>query len=421
MSPTEATTATPTPWWIRFLTRHLARLEVGAITVTDPLGRSWTWPQGAMPTGEWQIRRPARALARLVRGDLGFAEGYAAGDWDSPDLVALLATLARLREPGSRTTALAAPFRLSGRLRHAWHRNSRRGSRRNVIAHYDLGNDFYAAWLDATMTYSCAHFARPDEPLARAQRRKHDRVLERLEARPGARVLEIGSGFGGFALRAAARGLRVEALTLSPAQLSYAQARARREGYGEDRVRFRLCDYRDVPVPPRYDHVVSIEMFEAVGEAYWTRFFRLVADALTPEGRGALQIIVIDPARFAAYRRRPDFIQRHIFPGGMLPTLPILHELARGVGLDLVATTHHGADYARTLARWLARFDAAWPGLAREKSERFRRLWRYYLAYCIAGFRTGRIDVILATVRHRTPRPRQPERGRTPYTGRTLP
>jgi cyclopropane-fatty-acyl-phospholipid synthase len=392
-------TASSPPFWMRPLARRFATLKEGAVTVVDAHGRSETWPRGVAPSGVWTLRRPLHALARLVRGDLGFAEGYMAGDWDSPDLVALLTTLARLDEPERWTQALAAPFRLGSRLRHALRRNSRRGSRRNVVAHYDLGNDFYAAWLDETMTYSCAHFAESDETLARAQERKYDRVLERLEARPNARVLEIGSGFGGFALRAAARGLRVEGLTLSPAQLDYARARAAREGYGEERVRFRLCDYRDVLVPPRYDHVVSIEMFEAVGEAYWKRFFRLVADALTPEGRGALQIIVIDPARFASYRRRTDFIQRYIFPGGMLPTLPILHDLARGVGLELAGTTHHGSDYARTLACWLERFDAAWPTLARERGERFRRLWRYYLAYCIAGFRTGRIDVIQTTVR----------------------
>jgi cyclopropane-fatty-acyl-phospholipid synthase len=401
MSPSDERSVPHAPLWMRPLAHRCGCLDQGAVRMSDPKGRAWTWPKGVAPTGEWRLHRPLRALARLVRGDLGFAEGYLSGDWDSPDLVALLTTLARLDEPKKGAASFSAPFRIGTRIRHARRRNSRRGSRRNIAAHYDLGNDFYAAWLDETMTYSCAHFESPEEPLAQAQLRKYDRVLDRLEARENARVLEIGSGFGGFALRAAARGLRVESLTLSAAQLAYARARAAREGYGEDRVRFHLCDYRDVLVPPRYDHVVSIEMFEAVGEAYWKRFFRLLADALVPEGRGALQIIVIDPARFASYRRRPDFIQRYVFPGGMLPTLPILHELARGVGLELVATTHHAADYARTLTRWLARFDAAWPQFARERGERFRRLWRYYLAYCTAGFQTGRIDVVQTTVRHR--------------------
>ncbi len=402
MTPPDETTASlAVPLWMRPLARRFALLEEGAIRVTGPDERSWSWPRGITPSGEWRLLRPIRTLARLVRGDLGFAEGYTAGDWESPDLVALLTTLARLREPEHWAAALAAPFRLGSRLYHARRRNSRRGSRRNIVAHYDLGNDFYAAWLDETMTYSCAHFADPDEPLAVAQARKYDHILERLDAHAGARVLEIGSGFGGFALRAAARGLVVEGLTLSPSQLAWARRKALEEGYGEDRVRFRLCDYRDVLVPPRYDHVVSIEMFEAVGEAYWKRFFRLVANALKRGGRGALQIIVIDPARFASYRRRPDFIQRYVFPGGMLPTLPVLHELARGSGLELVATTHHGADYARTLTRWLERFDAAWPTLAHGRSDSFRRLWRYYLAYCIAGFRTGRVDVIQTTVHHR--------------------
>lgn len=394
------TTAWNPPLWMRPVARRLAGLRDGAVTVSDPRGRRWTLPAESPLAAEWALRRPLRAIARLARGDLGFAEGYLAGDWDSPDLVALLTALARLDDATGIAKALGVPFRAGSRLYHALRRNSRRGSRRNIVAHYDLGNDFYASWLDATMTYSCAHFVHPDEPLETAQLRKYDRVLDRLEARPGARVLEIGSGFGGFALRAAERGLSVDGLTLSPSQLAYARERARAAGWGAERVDFRLCDYRDLAVPPRYDHVVSIEMFEAVGEAYWPRFFRLVSRALRHEGRGAFQIIVIDPDRFPSYRKRPDFIQRYVFPGGMLPTLPILESLARDAGLELTDTTHHGADYARTLGRWLERFDAAWPRLSPSRGERFRRLWRYYLAYCIAGFRTGRIDVVQTTVRH---------------------
>jgi len=341
----------------------------------------------------------ARVFERtLAEGDIGFGESYIDGDWDSDDLAALLTLLAENRD------TLDAAIRgqwwplLRHRLRHWLRANTRAGSRRNILAHYDLGNDFYAAWLDPTMSYSAALFGDGGDAggyldLAAAQRAKYLRLLDRLDARPGQTILEIGCGWGGFA-EVAARdyGCRVHGVTLSPAQLAYARERAAAGGWA-DRAEFSLVDYRDLQ--GRYDHIVSIEMFEAVGERYWPSYFRQLRGLLKPGGRAAIQTITIADERFAAYRRGTDFIQRHVFPGGMLPS-PAAFE-RRATGADFVVADRYafGLDYARTLALWRESFEAAWPRIARLGfDERFRRLWRFYLAYCEAGFRAGTTDVV---------------------------
>ncbi|HEU0070155.1 MAG TPA: cyclopropane-fatty-acyl-phospholipid synthase family protein [Alphaproteobacteria bacterium] len=339
-----------------------------------------------------------RALRRLFAGGkLAFAEAYMDGDWSSENLAGLIELGARnehiLAPAWSVRTAVVAWHALLNRARHLIaNRNSRSGSKRNIASHYDLGNGFYRQWLDPTMTYSSAIFDGTEQPLQDAQIAKWRRIADMADLRPGQRVLEIGCGWGGFARFAAReRGCEVVGLTLSQAQREWALAEIAREGL-QDRIDIRLQDYRDVA--GSFDRIVSIEMFEAVGEAYWPAFYDTLRARLAPGGIAALQIITIADADYAEYRESVDFIQRYIFPGGMLPSPTILSGLAARAGLREIGHHAFGLDYARTLEIWRERFDAAWGAIAPLGFDaRFRRMWRYYLAYCEGGFRAGTIDV----------------------------
>ena len=270
--------------------------------------------------------------------------------------------------------------------------NTLSGAKRNIAKHYDLGNDFYGAWLDPSMTYSAALFATQGEDLTPAQARKY-RTLARLAGlRPGDRVLEIGCGWGGFAFWAAREiGCRVTALTISKAQHEHAKMHLQGSGLAE-RVELRLQDYRECQ--GTFDAIVSVEMLEAVGERYWPTYFRSLQRCLRPGGRAALQVITIDDRHFEAYRRNADFIQRHIFPGGCLPSPTVLRAGIESAGFRLTADQGYARDYDRTLELWTERFAQAWPEIAKLGfDDRFKRMWHYYFAYCRAGFRTGRIDL----------------------------
>lgn len=383
----------PAPRGLRLFFALGARLERGALSVTLPDGQVVRF-EGKLPGPDAAIVvRRARVVRRLLLGgSVGFGESYMDGDWDTPDLAALL-ELACVNDAavggmhrGSWLT------RQAQRLWHAVHANSRRGSRRNIAHHYDLGNAFYARWLDPTMTYSSAIFAKPGEDLSAAQTNKYRHIASKLELRPGHRVLEIGCGWGGFAAFAAREyGCRVTAITVSRAQLAFAQSRIQRDGLGE-RVDARFLDYRDVT--ERFDRIASIEMFEAVGERYWPAFFAKIRDSLEPGGRAALQVITIADSWFDSYRRGVDFIQRYIFPGGMLPSPTAFRQQLARANLVLERQEFFGAHYAQTLGAWRKRFVSAWPELAPMGFDtRFRRMWEFYLAYCEAGFRAGSIDV----------------------------
>lgn len=338
-----------------------------------------------------QVHDEALFGAVLARGDIGLAEAYLDGQWDSPDITALLTLLAKNRDALKRAVYGSWRALLAARLRHWANRNSRAGSRRNVMAHYDLGNDFYRLWLDETMSYSSALYSEGAD-LAGAQRAKYRRILRRLRAQPGERVLEIGCGWGGFAEMAAAQGVQVTGLTLSPAQLEWAQRRV-------PTADFRLQDYRDTT--ERYDHIVSIEMFEAVGERWWPSYFQALARALEPGGHAVVQSITIRDDLFAAYRRGTDFIQQHVFPGGMLPSRAAFRRAAARQGLAVADEFTFGRDYARTLAEWRRAFEANWERIAPLGfDQRFHRLWRLYLGYCEAGFLAGNIDVVQFELRH---------------------
>ena len=390
----------PAPWALHpgraLLARVLGRIGVGTLTVVLPGGTrarhvgAAAGPEAVLVLHRW------RALRRLLTGgDIGFAEAYLDQDWSSPDPVALLELAARnmARIPGAEGGTL--PVRLWHRLRHLARSNSRAGSRRNIMAHYDLGNDFYAQWLDPGMSYSSGIYADPvADPVAgldAAQAAKQDRVLALLDLRPAQHVLEIGCGWGGLAERIAAAGVRVTGLTLSPAQLDFATARLAAAGL-DARAELRLQDYRDAG--GQFERIVSVEMIEAVGEAYWPTYFATLRARLAPGGVAVLQAITIADDWFDHYRRGTDFIQRAVFPGGMLPSPGAIARLAEQHGLAVRTRESFGDSYARTLAAWRTRFHAAWPAIAALGfPPRFRLLWDYYLAYCEAGFRAGRVDV----------------------------
>jgi cyclopropane-fatty-acyl-phospholipid synthase len=385
----------------RAVVRLLERLAHGRLQLTLPDGRQLGFGPGerAVPLrlNSWEP-----FAATLARGDVGFAEGWIAGHWDCDRLIDVLDLMLANRRALEQAIYGNGVVRMLDRLRHLLRRNTRAGSRRNIHAHYDLGNPFYRLWLDDSMTYSSALFgARGGLTLPQAQHAKYGRVLEQLALQGGARVLEIGCGWGGFAEQAAREGIRVKGLTLSTEQLAYATQRLAAAGL-DGLARCVLQDYRDER--DRHDGIVSIEMFEAVGEAYWPRYFDTVARSLLPDGRAVIQTIVIDDALFERYRRGTDFIQQYVFPGGMLPSTSAFVESARRAGLQVIDRFAFGQDYARTLACWRETFMARLDEVrAQGFDERFIRTWEFYLAYCEAAFRHGSTDVVQFTLAHARP------------------
>jgi cyclopropane-fatty-acyl-phospholipid synthase len=383
----------PPGHWSRFALAIAAKLSSGALTIELADGTRHRFVGGRVgPEGHLRLKRE-RAIRRFVTGgSLGFGEAYLDGDWDSADLPRLLELLAQNEGAYADHLGGWAGWRALARLHHLLRPNTRRGSRRNILAHYDLGNRFYELWLDRSMTYSAARFTRPGMTLEEGQQAKYALIAEQLEIRPGHHVLEIGCGWGGFAEFVAREvGARVTALTISDAQRSFAAERIQSTGLA-DRVEIRLQDYRDLA--GRFDRIASIEMLEAVGERYWPIYFARLRDCLWPDGRACLQVITIADRHFETYRKGADFIQRHVFPGGMLPSPGALDREIAQAGLAEVGRVCFGLDYARTLAEWSRRFRAARAEVARLGfDDRFRRLWDYYLAYCEAGFRVGFTDV----------------------------
>jgi len=391
------TSGTVGPWLVRRVMQHL---QIGRLTVVLPSGERVDHI-GAQPGPHGIVEmHNGRAFRRmLTRGDVGFAEGYIAGDWSSPDLTALIALAAENVARLDRVFEGLWPVRLYRQLTHHLKRNSAKGSRRNIAFHYDLGNDFYRLWLDESMTYSSACAILQGQSLEDAQAAKIARIAKLLDIGTDQTALEIGCGWGALAAALAETGVHVTGLTLSEEQLAFAQRRVA-IGRLEDRTDLRLQDYREVD--ERFDRIVSIEMLEAVGEAYWPVYFDRLRRCLKPGGRIVLQAITIRDDRFDSYKRSPDFIQRYIFPGGMLPTPGILGDQAAGAGLRIINSETFGTGYADTLAEWRRRFDAAWDQIAALGFEpSFKRLWDYYLSYCEAGFRTGTIDVGLYVLEQR--------------------
>ncbi len=385
-----------TPLVFRAAARTIIRnWNTGVMTFVLPDGREIRL-EGREPGPEARlVVRDYDFIKRTIsNGTIGFGEGYMAGEWDTPDLSVLLEVLAQNYARFEKVSFGSRFMAALNVLEHALGRNnSRAGSKKNIQAHYDLGNAFYSRWLDATMTYSAARFERPGEALSDAQKRKYRTLCESMGLAPDHHVLEIGCGWGGFAEFAAKDvGAKVTAITISEEQFKFAKERMFRQGLAE-KADIQLVDYRDVA--GRFDRVASIEMFEAVGERYWPTYFDKVRDSLKPGGQAGLQIITIRDEYFEHYRRTPDFIQKYIFPGGMLPSEERLKAATDRAGLAWGPISRFGVCYADTLAEWGRRFEAAWDEITHLGfDERFRKLWRFYLSYCEAGFRTERTDVV---------------------------
>jgi len=406
MNASSRTLASPqdlrAPLLVRPLLQALSRLQYGELTLITPDGGSYLF-RGAHPGLQAQLQvYDWRALRRIVlAGDIGLAEAWRDGWLASPDWTSLL-QLALANETAFEQAIHGSWLGTAGYwLKHLTRANTRRGSRRNIHAHYDIGNDFYRLWLDPGMSYSAAIFSgEAGQTLAAAQEAKYERILARLDAQPGQCILEIGCGWGGFAEYAIrSRGVHVTGVTLSPSQLEWAQQRLAAAGLAAQ-AELRLQDYRDID--GQFDHVVSIEMLEAVGERWWPRYFRTLHDRLKPGGRAMVQVITIGDDYFARYRRGTDFIQQFIFPGGMLPSPAALRAAAQQAGLRVVEEFAFGRDYAETLRRWLHDFNAALPQVYGQGFDQaFVRLWQFYLHYCIAGFDAERTDVCQLEIRRR--------------------
>jgi cyclopropane-fatty-acyl-phospholipid synthase len=380
------------PALARSFLKLLEGLRVGTLEITTPFGETLQFrgttagPEATLHIRDWT------ACGQILRsGDIGVAEAYRDQKIDTPDLLALL--LLALANQDVLEKAVNGSFwgTVLYRLKHLMNRNTRTGSKKNIHAHYDIGNPFYKLWLDSTMTYSSGLFLHGNESLEQSQVNKYDRLLDMLEVRRGDHLLEIGCGWGGLAERAAARGCYVTGISLSQEQLAYARERMRGSS-AEGRTHFRFLDYRDLE--GRFDAIASIEMVEAVGQDYWPTYFRTLKKCLKPGGKVAVQSITIEDERFQSYSRGTDFIQQYIFPGGMLPSPEIMKTQLRHANLDLLDYHSFGLDYARTLRLWRENFERELDAIrAQGFDEAFVRLWRFYLCYCEAGFLTGRTDV----------------------------
>ncbi|HVG48786.1 MAG TPA: cyclopropane-fatty-acyl-phospholipid synthase family protein [Rubellimicrobium sp.] len=387
------------------LPRYFARvfsmasaLRRGRLDFVLPDGRRFR-AEGQEPgyVAEVMVHNPD-VFARTVReGDLGFCEAYTEGWWSTPDLMAFLDYMHDDANQLYDGFPGAVLIRAYEKLRFWLQSNTKRQARKNISHHYDLGNEFYGIWLDETMTYSSALFDQGQQSLEAAQRRKYESLVDQMGAQPGDHVLEIGCGWGGFAEYAAKeRGLKVTGLTISKEQFAYAQDRIARAGL-QDRVTLKLQDYRDET--GTYDGVASIEMFEAVGERYWPTYFDVLRRCLKPGRTATLQVITIADNRWEIYRSSVDFVQKFIFPGGMLPSPSILQQEVERAGLRVLHSIEFGESYSQTLRRWHETFNTRWDEVARLGfDDRFRRMWNFYLTSCAAAFHGGNCDVTQITM-----------------------
>ncbi len=376
----------------------LQTMDCGRLDIRLPDGRVFRAEGRAPgPVAEMHVHHPD-LFARLIReGDLGFSDAYLEEWWSTPDLQAFMDLVHR----GNDTVYDGFPgqslVRAYEKLRFWLQRNHKKQARKNISYHYDLGNDFYRLWLDDTMTYSSGLFETGQEPLETAQEAKYASMIDQMGAKPGDHILEIGCGWGGFAEYAAReRGLRVTGLTISKEQFNYAQDRIEKAGLS-GQVEFKLQDYRDER--GHYDGIASIEMFEAVGEKYWPVYFDTVRERLKPGANATLQIITVADKRWEVYKRGVDFIQKHIFPGGMLPCPRVLREQVERAGLTVLRSKEFGPSYDLTLRRWHETFNGKWEQIADMGfDDRFRRMWNFYLTACAAAFDSATVDVTQITV-----------------------
>lgn len=369
------------------------RARRGRITFSLPDGRDIVFDHGDKTADANVIVHDYAFVKRAMGGgDVGFAEAYMAGQWSTPNLTEVLRFFSANFEAAGRLAVGGKIVRWLNMFRNLFRQNTKSGAKKNIMAHYDLGNDFYELWLDPSMTYSSAIYESPNQSLEHAQMAKYKAICDRINAGPNSSILEIGCGWGGFAEYVAKhRGSKVTCLTISPSQQKYAQERMAKAGLS-DRVDIRLEDYRDHV--GTYDGIASIEMFEAVGEKFWPSYFDKVSACLKKGGKAALQIITIEDELFPRYRKRVDFIQRYIFPGGMLPSEQALKVQFARADLHYDGVSYFGKDYARTCREWARDFNDHWDTIEKQGfDEPFRRMWNFYLSYCEAGFSDERINV----------------------------
>lgn len=376
-------------WTLKLFTR----LKKGRLEVITPEGVHLLFGEEDSPSAQIHLKTWNVCSSALKSGDIGFAESYIAGEWETNDLTALLGVFLENRKAVEQVIYGSTLGGLAYKIKHCFNRNTKTQARKNIHAHYDLGNPFYQLWLDPSMTYSSALFENnPTLDLEQGQTAKYQALLNFLNPQKGDRILEIGCGWGGFAEKACAMGAQVLGLTLSDEQLAYAQNRLEQSDLGHQ-AEFRLQDYRDCK--GTFDHIASIEMFEAVGEAYWPTYFESVHRLLNPKGKAAIQTIVIAEELFDRYRKSTDFIQQYIFPGGMLPSRNKFVEMAQKHGLRVVNEKKFGKDYAQTLKQWQKTFIDQTDAVRHLGfDEAFVRTWHFYLAYCEAGFEYQNTDVI---------------------------
>ncbi|WP_420397992.1 class I SAM-dependent methyltransferase [Nioella sp.] len=389
---------TDLPRYFAQVFQTVSKLKNGRLEFHLPDGRVFRAEgENPGPLGICEVHDPD-VFARLIReGDLGFCDAYLEGDWSTPDLQALMDAVHADNDEVYDGFLGMALVRAYEKLRFWMQGNSKRQAKKNISYHYDLGNDFYSLWLDDTMTYSSALFETGQEPTEAAQRAKYAALADKIGVKPGDHLLEIGCGWGGFAEYAAKeRGARITGLTISREQHDYAVARMERQGLS-DQVEIRMQDYRDVD--GQFDGIASVEMFEAVGEKYWPVFFSTVRDRLKPGAVAALQIITVQDARWKVYKSSVDFIQKYIFPGGMLPCPSVLRQQVEAAGLQFSGSHEFGESYSQTLRRWHETFNERWDDVAALGfDDRFRRMWNFYLTSCAASFHSGNTDVTQISV-----------------------
>ena len=380
-------------FWEALLDKWLSRIEAGELRAVFPSNFQKVYSGGQVgPTADIQINSWKLVPRLLLSGDMGLAESFLSGEWETSNLTQLI-LLGDINERALGNAVTPSKFiNLIEKLRHQRRDNSKRGSRRNIAAHYDLGNEFYSHWLDNTMSYSSALFTDFGEELEVGQNRKYQRLAKALKLKEGDQVLEIGCGWGGFAEIAAKEyKCNVVGITLSNEQAKFAQRRMK-ENQLSNLVDIRIEDYRDVQ--GSFDKIVSIEMFEAVGEEHWRNYFETIKTRLKPGGLAGIQSITIANEFFETYKRRPDFIQKYIFPGGILPSEDKLNNAVSSAGLKILDDYYFGKSYAETLRRWQSTFEQKWDDIKNLGfDEKFQKMWRYYLSYCEAGFETGHINV----------------------------
>tara|TARA_Y100001970_G_scaffold124859_1_gene154565 strand:- start:12401 stop:13627 length:1227 start_codon:yes stop_codon:yes gene_type:complete len=379
---------------LKFIKLLLQRIRFGSLSVNFPGNVNMTFiGKESGPDAQIKIQK-TRVIRRLFfSGSLGFADSYIDGDWETEDLTKLLEFAVINTSAWGRLQKGIRVIRLINKIKHFLRMNTKNGSKKNIAAHYDLGNSFYKLWLDKTMSYSSGIFDEDISDLESAQIRKHERLLGLLDTTKSKSVLEIGSGWGSFALFAASKGNhKIKGITISEEQYKESIKRLN-ESKMNDQVQFCLQDYRDIT--GSFDNIISIEMIEAVGESYWETYFKKVAEALKPGGNFVIQVITIKDDIFYDYRERVDFIQRYIFPGGMLPSRKKLIEHTRKAGFKWVNEKSFSQDYAKTLKAWSSNFELFKPEIENLGfDEKFFRCWRYYLSYCQAGFKTGHTDLL---------------------------